>query len=41
MSKKKERQFTIKQIVQEDTIENQANLLKQLKKKGFRTTQAR
>jgi transcriptional regulator of arginine metabolism len=40
MSKKKERQFTIKQIVQEDTIENQANLLKQLKKKGFRTTQA-
>lgn len=40
MSKKKERQFTIKQIIQEETIENQANLLKRLKDKGFRTTQA-
>lgn len=40
MSKKKERQFTIKQIIQENTIENQANLLKHLKTKGFRTTQA-
>ena len=40
MSKKKERQFTIKQIIQEEMIENQANLLKRLKGKGFRTTQA-
>jgi transcriptional regulator of arginine metabolism len=40
MSKKKERQFTIKQIIQEELIENQANLLKRLKGKGFRTTQA-
>lgn len=40
MSKKKERQFTVKQIIQEEVIENQANLLKRLKGKGFRTTQA-
>lgn len=40
MSKKKERQFTIKQVIQEEVIENQASLLKRLKQKGFRTTQA-
>lgn len=40
MSKKKERQFTIKQVIQEEVIENQASLLKRLKDKGFRTTQA-
>lgn len=40
MAKKKERQFTIKQIVQEERISNQAELLSRLKQNGFGTTQA-
>jgi len=40
MSKKKERQFTIKQIIQEENIANQETLLKRLAERGFKTTQA-
>lgn len=40
MAKKKERQFIIKQIIQEENISNQETLLKRLHDKGFRTTQA-
>ena len=40
MSKKKERQFTIKQIIQEEKIANQEILLKRLEERGFKTTQA-
>lgn len=40
MSKKKERQFTIKQIIQGEQISNQETLLKRLRDKGFKTTQA-
>jgi transcriptional regulator of arginine metabolism len=40
MSKKKERHFTIKQIIQGEKIVNQAGLLSRLRQRGFRTTQA-
>ncbi len=40
MSKKKERQFTIKQIIQQENIANQEILLKRLAERGFKTTQA-
>ncbi|GAB4343181.1 MAG: arginine repressor [Calditrichia bacterium] len=40
MAKKKERQFTIKQIIQEERIANQETLLKKLRERGFKTTQA-
>jgi transcriptional regulator of arginine metabolism len=40
MARKKERQFIIKQIIQEERIANQETLLKRLKEKGFKTTQA-
>ena len=40
MAKKKERQFVIKQIIQEEKIANQEILLKRLHDRGFKTTQA-
>ena len=40
MAKKKERQYAIKQIVQEDLISNQSELLSQLENRGYNTTQA-
>lgn len=40
MARKKERQFTIKQIIQEENIANQETLLKRLRDRGFKTTQA-
>ena len=40
MAKKKERQFTIKQIIQEEKISNQEKLLRRLHQRGFKTTQA-
>lgn len=40
MAKKRERQFTIKQIVQSEIIPNQEILLKRLHERGFKTTQA-
>ncbi|HFB67533.1 MAG TPA: arginine repressor [Calditrichae bacterium] len=40
MAKKKERQFVIKQIVQEEHISNQVELLEKLKERGYHTTQA-
>ncbi len=40
MAKKKERQFIIKQIIQEEKIANQEILLKKLHERGFKTTQA-
>lgn len=40
MAKKKERQFAIKQIVQEEPIANQADLLTKLHDRGYVTTQA-
>ncbi|GAB4376736.1 MAG: arginine repressor [Calditrichia bacterium] len=40
MAKKKERQFTIKQIIQQERIANQESLLKRLRERGFKTTQA-
>ncbi|MFQ5583102.1 MAG: arginine repressor [Calditrichia bacterium] len=40
MRNKKERQFTIKKIVQSETISNQATLLSRLREEGFQTTQA-
>jgi len=40
MAKKKERQFAIKQIIQEEVIANQETLLKRLHERGFKTTQA-
>ena len=40
MAKKKERQFAIKQIVQEEQIANQSDLLDRLEDRGYATTQA-
>ncbi len=40
MAKKKERQFAIKKIVQEEHIVNQSDLLERLQGRGYRTTQA-
>ncbi|RMG68949.1 MAG: arginine repressor [Calditrichaeota bacterium] len=40
MSKKRERQYTIKKIVQEEQIANQAQLLERLQQSGFKVTQA-
>ncbi len=40
MARKKERQFIIKQIIQEEKIANQETLLKRLRERGFKTTQA-
>ncbi len=40
MARKKERQFVIKQIIQEERIANQEILLKRLHERGFKTTQA-
>jgi len=40
MAKKKERQYAIKQIVQEEHIANQAELLARLQARGYSTTQA-
>ncbi len=40
MAKKKERQFAIKQIVQEERISNQSDLLSRLQSRGYSTTQA-
>lgn len=40
MVKKNQRQFIIKQIIQEERIENQEKLLKRLHQQGFKTTQA-
>jgi transcriptional regulator of arginine metabolism len=40
MARKKERQFTIKQIIQNEKIANQETLLKRLRERGFKTTQA-
>ena len=40
MAKKKERQFAIKQIVQDERIANQSDLLSRLEGKGYSTTQA-
>ncbi len=40
MARKKERQFKIKQIIQEERIANQETLLKRLHERGFKTTQA-
>lgn len=40
MAKKKERQFAIKQIVQEERIANQSELLSKLQNRGYSTTQA-
>ena len=40
MAKKKERRFTIKQIIQEEKIANQEILLNILQERGFKTTQA-
>ena len=40
MAKKKERQFAIKQIVQEESIANQSDLLFRLERRGYSTTQA-
>lgn len=40
MRNKKERQFTIKKIVQSEIISNQATLLSRLREEGFQTTQA-
>ncbi len=40
MAKKRERQFTIKQIIQSEIIANQEILLKRLHERGFKTTQA-
>ncbi len=40
MARKKERQFTIKQIIQEEKISNQETLLNRLRDRGFKTTQA-
>jgi transcriptional regulator of arginine metabolism len=40
MARKKERQFVIKQIIQEERIANQETLLKRLHERGFKTTQA-
>jgi transcriptional regulator of arginine metabolism len=40
MAKKKERQFIIKQVIQEEVIANQETLLKRLHERGFKTTQA-
>ncbi len=40
MARKKERQFIIKQIIQEEKIANQETLLQRLHEKGFKTTQA-
>lgn len=40
MAKKKERQFIIKKIVQQEKIANQGTLLKKLHQRGFKTTQA-
>ena len=40
MSKSKERQFIIKQIIQEEKISNQERLLERLHQRGFKTTQA-
>ncbi|MEJ2636800.1 MAG: arginine repressor [Calditrichia bacterium] len=40
MARKKERQFTIKQIIQEEKISNQEALLTRLRERGFKTTQA-
>jgi transcriptional regulator of arginine metabolism len=40
MAKKKERQFIIKQIIQDEKIANQEKLLKRLHQRGFKTTQA-
>ena len=40
MAKKKERQFAIKQIIQEESIANQSDLLNKLEQRGYNTTQA-
>ena len=40
MARKKERQFAIKQIVQEERISNQSDLLLKLEGRGYTTTQA-
>ncbi|MBN2365023.1 MAG: arginine repressor [Calditrichaeota bacterium] len=40
MARKKERQFVIKQIIQEEDIANQEILLHRLHQRGFKTTQA-
>jgi len=40
MVKKNQRQFIIKQIIQEERIENQEKLLQRLHQRGFKTTQA-
>jgi transcriptional regulator of arginine metabolism len=40
MAKKKERQFIIKQIIQQERIANQETLLNKLHQRGFKTTQA-
>jgi transcriptional regulator of arginine metabolism len=40
MAKKKERQFVIKQIIQEESIANQSDLLHKLVERGYNTTQA-
>lgn len=40
MASKKERQFVIKQIIMSRHISNQEELLKELEKEGFKTTQA-
>lgn len=40
MARKKERQFTIKQIIQDEKIANQEILLNRLRERGFKTTQA-
>ncbi|RMI25506.1 MAG: arginine repressor [Calditrichaeota bacterium] len=40
MSRKKERQFAIKQIIQEQVISNQSDLLSRLQSRGYATTQA-
>jgi len=40
MAKKKERQFAIKKIVQEERIANQSELLARLEEDGYSTTQA-
>jgi len=40
MANTKERQFVIKQIIQEEQIANQEKLLNRLHQRGFKTTQA-
>ncbi|RMF55759.1 MAG: arginine repressor [Calditrichaeota bacterium] len=40
MAKKKERQYAIKQIIQDEHISNQAELLARLQARGYNTTQA-